>query len=176
MKRLSLFLFFLCFPVQAAERVNVWACKETKTAAVVVAVSPALASRIEVTVSPVHGLEVRDYLLWITFMSALEGELQAGPFGSRLVKQQGRIRVHGRFLWMVEYRAPSSMLEKVLVDFPRHGASSLIEDMRAGDELWIEAATVGEGTRVYKVPLVGFFSALEECARRANGSTWRERN
>lgn len=92
MKRLSLFLFFLCFPVQTAERVNVWACKETETEAVakavVVAVSPALASRIEITVSPVRGLEVRDYLLWITFMSALEGELQAGSFGSRLVKQR----------------------------------------------------------------------------------------
>ena len=142
----------------------------------VVAVSPALASRIEVTVSPVHGLEVRDYLLWITFTSALEGELQAGPFGSRLVKQRGRIRVHGHSLWMVEYRAYSSMLEKVLVNFPRRGASSLVEDMRAGDELWVEAATVGEGARVYKIPLAGFFSALEKCSRRANGRTWRERN
>lgn len=77
---------------------------------------------------------------------------------------------------MVEYRAYRSMPEKVLVDFPRSGASSLIEDMRAGDELWIEAVTVGESTRVYKVPLAGFFSALEECVRRARGRTWRGRN
>ena len=75
--------------LEAAERVNIGARKETKTAAVVVVVSAALASRIEVTVSPVHGLEIRDYLLWITFMSAAGGRAASGTFWLEACKTVG---------------------------------------------------------------------------------------
>ena len=81
-------------------------------------------------------------------------------------KQKGRIKVLGHPLYEVEYWNPPGT-GGAAVKFPSFKGFEIPREfeanMKAGNELWIEATTYRYTNKIYKVPLAGFTAAYEKC-------------